>query len=82
MDVEKPSSPEFEMSERVRPLVNEILERFNQESIGPQEAGAIIIALMHRLLQALDEAPEAQRYFTLSVVQLINQHLAGTLGQA
>ncbi|MBW1916417.1 MAG: hypothetical protein JRI57_00135 [Deltaproteobacteria bacterium] len=75
-------TPEFELAERVRPLVNEILARFNEENINPQEAGTIIIALMHRLLQALDENPEAQRLFTLSVVQLINQHLAGTLGQA
>lgn len=81
MDIEAASSPEMELSERVRPLVNEILTRFNQENIDSQEAGAIIIALMHRLLQTLDEAPEAQRYFTLSVVQLINQHLAGTLGK-
>ncbi|MDD3579475.1 MAG: hypothetical protein PHW74_00475 [Desulfobacca sp.] len=77
MDVEQ--SSEIELAERVRPLVNEILARFNEEGINPQEAGTIIIALMHRLLQALDDNPEAQRLFTLSVVQLVNQHLAGTL---
>jgi len=77
MDVEQ--SSEIELAERVRPLVNEILARFNEEGINQQEAGTIIIALMHRLLQALDDNPEAQRLFTLSVVQLVNQHLAGTL---
>lgn len=80
MEIEQ--SREFELAERVRPLVNEILARFNEENINPQEAGTVIIALMHRLLQNLDDNPEAQRLFTLSVVQLINQHLAGNLGQA
>lgn len=80
--MEQTSSPEYELSERVRPLANEILARFNEENFGPQEVGAIILALMHRLMQVLENSPEHQRLFALSVVQLINQHLAGTVGSA
>ena len=68
-----------EMAERVRPLVNNILERFNQENITPQEAGFVVLALAHRLLTTLDGKPEEQRGFILQVVNLINNYLAGDL---
>ena len=35
-----------EMEARVRPLVNEILERFNQENVSPSQAGLVVLALM------------------------------------
>jgi hypothetical protein len=79
MDPNDSSAADLELSERLRPLVNEILGRFNEEKIGPKEAGTVIIALLHRLLEVLDDAPEAQRHIAIAVVQLINQHLEGTL---
>jgi hypothetical protein len=69
------------LAERVRPLVNEILERFNEEGITPQEAGMVVLALTHRLMTVLDEKPDEQRSFILNMVNLINNYLAGDLGK-
>ncbi|MBW1992611.1 MAG: hypothetical protein JRI59_10995 [Deltaproteobacteria bacterium] len=74
-------SPEEKLAERVRPLVNDILARFNEEGVTPQEAGMVILALTHRLLGVLDGNPEEQRAFILNVVNLINRYLAGELDQ-
>ena len=60
----------------VLPLVNEILERFNQENISPSEAGMVILALIYRLLEVLHDAPEARRFFILALINLINNYLA------
>lgn len=68
-----------DLAERVRPLVNDILERFNQENITPQEAGFVVLALAHRLMTVLKDKPEEQRGFILQVVNLINNYLAGGL---
>jgi hypothetical protein len=68
-----------EMAERVRPLVNDILERFNQEAISPSEAGMVVLSLTYRLLGVLAEAPDARRLFILSLINLINNYLAGEL---
>ncbi len=68
-----------EMAERVRPLVNDILERFNQEAISPSEAGMVVLSLTYRLLGVLAEAPEARRLFIVSLVNLINNYLAEEL---
>jgi hypothetical protein len=65
------------MAVRVRPLVNEILERFNRESISPAEAGMVILGLVHRLLGMLGDAPEARRHFILTLINVINSYLAG-----
>ncbi len=73
---------EAALAEKVRPLVNNILARFNDDNITPQEAGVVIIALMHRVLQILHDSPEAQRQIALSVLSLINEHLQGTLPDA
>jgi hypothetical protein len=66
-----------EMEERIRPLVNEIFARFNQEEISPSEAGMVILALVYRLMDILQEAPEARRFFILTLINLINNFLAG-----
>jgi hypothetical protein len=68
-----------DLAERVRPLVNDILERFNQENITPQEAGFVVLALAHRLMTVLDSKPEEQRGFILQMVNLINNYLTGEL---
>ena len=65
-----------EMAARVRPLVNEILERFNQENVSPSQAGMVVLALIYRLLEVLEEAPEARRFFILALINLINNYLA------
>lgn len=65
-----------EMEARVRPLVNEILERFNQENVSPSQAGLVILGLTYRLMEVLREAPEARRFFVLSLINLINNYLA------
>jgi hypothetical protein len=77
------TEPEFaipatdeEMEERVRPLVNEILERFNEEHFSPSEAGMVILGLIYRLLSVLKEAPEARRLFVLTLINLINNFLS------
>lgn len=68
-----------QLAARVRPIVNEILEGFNQKGVTPEEAGLVILALTHRLMTVLAGNPEEQRAFILRVVNLINNYLAGTL---
>ena len=65
-----------EMEQRISPLVNDIFERFNQEQISPSEAGMVILALVYRLLEVLEEAPEARRFFILTLINVINNFLA------
>ena len=65
-----------EMEARVRPLVNEILERFNQENVSPSQAGLVVLALIYRLMEVMHEAPEARRFFILALINLINNYLA------
>ena len=66
-----------EMEQRIRPLVNDILERFNQEHTSPSEAGMVILSLIYRFMTVLEEAPEARRFFILTLINLINNFLAG-----
>jgi hypothetical protein len=68
-----------ELEESVRPLVNEILERFNQEGVSPSQAGMVILALTYRLLEVLQDTPEARRFFILTLINLINNYLAEEL---
>jgi hypothetical protein len=65
-----------EMEARVRPLVNEILERFNQEDVSPSQAGLVVLALIYRLMEVMHDAPEARRFFILSLINLVNNYLA------
>jgi len=65
-----------EMEARVRPLVNEILERFNQEGVSPSQAGLVILGLIYRLMEVMHDAPEARRFFILALINLINNYLA------
>ena len=69
-----PTDEELEAS--VRPLVNEILERFNQENISPSQAGMVILGLIYRLMDVMHDAPEARRFFILTLINLINNYLA------
>jgi hypothetical protein len=78
-DMEAPAVTDEQMAEQVRPLVNEILDRFNQEGLSPSEAGMVILALVHRLLGALQGAPEARRHFILMMINMINSFLAGEM---
>jgi hypothetical protein len=64
------------LEENVRPLVNEILERFNREGVSPSQAGLAILALIYRLMEVMHDAPEARRFFILSLINLINNYLA------
>ena len=73
---------ELEMAERVRPLVNEILERFNRENVNPPEAGMVVLALVTRLLEAMGDQPEPRRYFILTLINVINNHLMQEAGEA
>jgi hypothetical protein len=66
-----------DMEQRIRPLVNDILERFNQENISPSEAGMVVLSLIYRLMTVLEETPEARRFFNLNLINLINNFLAG-----
>ena len=59
------------------PWSTSIFERFNQEDISPSEAGMVILALVYRLMEVLQEAPEARRFFILTLINLINNFLAG-----
>ena len=68
-----------EMAERTRPLVNEILEIFNERQISPAEAGMVVLSLTFRLLEVLKETPEARRHFILTLINLINNYLADEL---
>ena len=69
-----------EMEARVRPLVNDILERFNQEGVSPSQAGLVVLGLTYRLLEVMHEAPEARRFFILALINLINNYLAEEMG--
>ena len=64
------------MEARVRPLVNEILERFNQENVSPSQAGLVVLALIYRLMEVMHDAPEARRFFILALINLVNNYLA------
>ncbi|MFI5332467.1 MAG: hypothetical protein ACHQ2F_15720 [Desulfobaccales bacterium] len=68
-----------DMAERTRPLVNEILEIFNERQISPAEAGMVVLSLTYRLLEVLKETPEARRHFILTLINLINNYLADEL---
>ncbi|MDP3181986.1 MAG: hypothetical protein Q8M54_04100 [Desulfobaccales bacterium] len=70
------ASTDSEMEEKVRPLVNDILDRFNRAQTSPAEAGMVILGLVHRLLGLLKEAPEARRFFILTMINVINNSLA------
>lgn len=65
-----------ELEASVRPLVNEILDRFNQANVSPSQAGMIILGLIYRLLEVMCEAPEARRFFILTLINLVNNYLA------
>jgi hypothetical protein len=73
---------EVEMAEKVRPLVNEILVRFTQENITPPEAGMVVLALISRLLEAMESEPEHRRYFVLTLINVINSYLLQEAGEA
>ena len=64
------------LEENVRPLVNEILERFNQEGVSPSQAGLVVLGLIYRLMEVMHDAPEARRFFILALINLINNYLA------
>jgi hypothetical protein len=68
-----------EMEERVRPLVNDILERFNQENVSPSQAGLVVLALIYRLMEVMHDAPEARRFFILALINLVNNYLAAEM---
>jgi len=70
-----------ELEESVRPLVNEILERFNQEEVSPSQAGLVVLSLIYRLLEVMHDAPEGRRFFILALINLINNYLAEEMGQ-
>ncbi|RJR47655.1 MAG: hypothetical protein C4567_00810 [Deltaproteobacteria bacterium] len=80
----EPEGPtrELEMAEKVRPLVNEILEHFNRENITPPEAGMVVLALISRLLEAMEGEPEPRRYFVLTLINVINSYLLQEAGEA
>jgi hypothetical protein len=65
-----------ELEASVRPLVNEILDRFNQEGVSPSQAGLVILSLVYRLMEVLHDSPEARRFFILTLINLINNYLA------
>jgi hypothetical protein len=73
----KIAATDEDMEQRIRPLVNDILERFNQENISPSEAGMVVLSLIYRLMAVLEETPEARRFFILTLINLINNFLAG-----
>ncbi len=68
-----------ELAEKTRPLVNEILEIFNERQISPAAAGMVVLSLTYRLLEVLKETPEARRHFILTLINLINNYLADEL---
>jgi hypothetical protein len=74
-----PGETDAGMSEHIRPLVNEILERFNQRQISPSEAGMVVLSLTFRLLEVLEQAPAARRHFILTLINLLNNYLADEL---
>jgi hypothetical protein len=70
-----------ELEESVRPLVNEILERFNQEDVSPSQAGLVVLSLIYRLMEVMHDEPEGRRFFILALINLINNYLAEEMGQ-
>jgi hypothetical protein len=64
-----------ELEASVHPLVNEILDRFNEENVSPSQAGLVILSLVYRLMEVLQDAPEARRFFVLTLINLINNYL-------
>jgi hypothetical protein len=74
-----PEPTDAEMAEHIRPLVNDILEMFNQRQVSPSEAGMVVLSLTYRLLEVLKEVPEARRHFILTLINLINNYLADEL---
>ena len=75
----QPGETDEEMAERLRPLVNDILETFNERQVSPSEVGMVVLSLTYRLLEVLKEAPEARRHFVLTLINLINNFLADEL---
>ncbi len=69
------------MAEKVRPLVNDILARFNNEGISPPEAGMVVLALTHRLMGLMEGHPEERRFFIMGLINVVNSFLAGTMDQ-
>ncbi|WP_449244456.1 hypothetical protein [Desulfobacca acetoxidans] len=69
----------LELSERLRTIVNDILNMFNQHNISPSEAGTVVLALIHRLMGVLQENQEEQRAFVAAIIEVVNQHLLGML---
>ncbi len=65
-----------ELEASVRPLVNEILDRFNQENVSPSQAGMVILGLIYRLLEVMRAEPEPRRFFILTLINLVNNYLA------
>jgi hypothetical protein len=70
------SANDEELEASIRPLVNEILDRFNQEGVSPSQAGLVILSLVYRLMEVLHDSPEARRFFILTLINLINNYLA------
>jgi hypothetical protein len=68
-----------ELEASVRPLVNEILDRFNQENVSPSQVGMVILGLIYRLLEVMRDAPEPRRFFILTLINLVNNYLAEEL---
>ena len=81
----QPDAPEFatdeEMEANIRPLVNDILDRFNADGLSPAQAGLVILALTYRLMEVMHDDPEARRFFILTLVNLINNYLAEDMNQ-
>jgi len=69
------------MAEKVRPLVNDILARFNTEGISPPEAGMVVLAVTHRLLGLMEGHPEERQFFIMGLINVVNSFLAGTMDQ-
>ena len=67
---------DVELEESVRPLVNEFLDRFNEQEVSPSQAGMVILALIYRLLEVMRDEPEARRFFILTLINLVNNYLA------
>ena len=82
MSADTDTTGDLELAERILPLVNDILERFNQENITPPEGGMVILALITRLLEALEEHPEARRQFIIHLIEVVNSHLLQDVGEA
>jgi hypothetical protein len=71
-----PFATDAALEESVRPLVNEILERFNQEGVSPSQVGLVVLSLIYRLLEVMHDSPEARRFFILTLINLVNNYLA------